>query len=90
MTVLPNLAKQQHFYQSEKATVTFVPKQIGDMSVSKRATGRHRIPTEPNYFPSSRVSFGKKMRSRANFTNIQANYTSEESLINAVCDKNTI
>ena len=42
------------------------------------------------YFPLSRVSFGGKNRTRASFFKILANHASEESLINAVHDKNII
>ena len=42
------------------------------------------------YFPPSRVSFGEKIRTRASFTKVQANYISEESLINADYNKNIV
>ena len=42
------------------------------------------------FFPPSRVSFGHKIRTRASFTKILANYASEESLIIAVYDKNVM
>ena len=42
------------------------------------------------YFPPSRVSFGGKIRTRASFLKIPANYTSRESSLTAVYDKNII